>query len=484
MSLVRGLGDERQRDAVGGGRLREKRFGFGDAANALEPGGALRERRAVRDDVLVERHGSVVGHEQTRIEPPREPLQAIVRDGRAHGDYLTRLEVRKVGVGVRRRERARVAPSLPLVEAQLGERSLERRAAVLVPDHVQLVHDHRAELAQPAFGGEPAQRDARLLDRRHRHGFLAGPRRPRERRALTLARETADRLGAAPVGTVALAVHRREQALQVAHLLVDQRLEREHHERAPGRAPRGAARQRAHEQHVRHQRFASARRRAVHEVRAVAPLVDGGPLPRVHRAGTHAARDEAVHHRGGEAQVLQAQAGGPPDLTRVLFPTDGGVPTSIRRAARFAPGRGGGRGEVRERAQTSRGIINRRSRVVVRAPTRPRSPRGSPRGDGRIDGHVCQRLVQGSLELGVERGRPRRERVLHASFRRPTRVTRLQTCRVDPDASVLHVHGAGSATPQRWSLHFNDSSFEGKPRLRTRRRNRGPKTAAAGWTKS
>ena len=47
VSLVRGLGDERQRDAVGGGRLREKRFGFRDAANALEPGGAPRTR-AVR----------------------------------------------------------------------------------------------------------------------------------------------------------------------------------------------------------------------------------------------------------------------------------------------------------------------------------------------------------------------------------------------------------------------------------------------------
>ena len=63
MPLVRGLGDERQRDAVGGGRLREKRFGHGDAANAFEPRGALRERRAVRDDVLGEWHGSVVGHE-------------------------------------------------------------------------------------------------------------------------------------------------------------------------------------------------------------------------------------------------------------------------------------------------------------------------------------------------------------------------------------------------------------------------------------
>ena len=408
-----------------------------------------------------------------------------MRDGRAHGDDLTRLEVRKVGVGVRRRVASRcVAPSLPLVEAQLGERSLERRAAVLVPDHVQLVHDHRADLAQSAFGGEPAHRDVRLLDRRHRHGFLAGAERPRERRALALARKPADRIGSALLGAVALAVHRRQQAIQVAHLLVDQRLERKHHERAPGRAPGGTARERAHEQHVRHQRLPSARRRAVHEVRSVAPLVDGGPLPRVHRAGSHTARDEAVHHRGGEAQVLQAQAGGPPDLTRVLFPTDGGVPTSIRRAARFAPGRGGVRGEVRERAQTSRGIINRRSRVVVRAPTRPRSPRGSPRGDGRIDGHVCQRLVQGSLELGVERGRPRRKRVLHASFRRPTRVTRLHTYRVDPGASVLHVHGAGSATPHRWSLHFNRQLVRGvetgKPRRATPALKSRPKDCGGG----
>ena len=67
---------------------------------------------------------------------------------------------------------------------------------------------------------------------------------------------------------------------------------------------------------------------------------------------------------------------------------------------------------------------------------------------------MYQCLVQGSLELGVERGCPRRTRLLHASSRRPIRAIRLWTCRVDPGASIPHVHGAGSATPPRSSLHF------------------------------
>lgn len=49
--------------------------------------------------------------------------------------------------------------------AQLGEQRLERRAALRVRDHVDLVDDDRLELLQAPLGDHLVERDAGLLDR-------------------------------------------------------------------------------------------------------------------------------------------------------------------------------------------------------------------------------------------------------------------------------------------------------------------------------
>ena len=244
---------------------------------------------AVIHDVFIQLHGPVVGDEQTRVQPTREPLQRLVRHRGAHRNDLwaaARLPERAASVG----------------EPELREHRLEGASASLLPDEVKFVHHDRAQLSEPTLLRQARYRHRRLLDGRHRHD-LVPPRTAEgasERRAFGLARECADRDGRAAISRRPLSVHGREYLLEVFGLLVDERVEGKDEQ---GPSLSSAPHQRLDEKNLRNQTLPARCRRTEHQVGPIGGRIYGSTLPRVHRLDATFA--ESFDHGRRQAQVLQ-----------------------------------------------------------------------------------------------------------------------------------------------------------------------------------
>ena len=244
---------------------------------------------AVIHDVFFKLHGPVVGDEQTRVQPTREPLQRLVRHRGAHRHDLwaaARLAERAASVG----------------EPELREHRLEDASASLLADEVKFVHHDRAQLSEPTLLRQARYRHRRLLDGRHRHDLVL-PRTAEgasERRAFGLARECADRDGRAAISRRPLSVHGRKYLLEVFGLLVDERVEGKDEQ---GPSLSSATHQRLDEKNLRNQTLPARCRRTEHQVGPIGGRIYGPTLPRVHRLD--ATFTESFDHGRWQAQVLQ-----------------------------------------------------------------------------------------------------------------------------------------------------------------------------------